>query len=103
MIPLRNIIYENIKEESGLNDSKLAKKLSKDGIVISDAQFNKLLLDLEIQGLIQVSWITKDTRSVEAVTIKTEDEVNTQNKEMMEKDYESSFPGSENEKEISKI
>lgn len=99
MIPLRNIIYEKIKEEIGLNDVKLAKKLTKDGIVISDAQFNKLLLDLEIQGLIQVSWVTKDTRSVEAVTIKTEeDEIDTQNKEMIEKDYESSFPGSENGK-----
>ena len=99
MIPLRNIVYEKIKQESGLNDSKLAKSLSKDGIVISDAQFNKLLLDLEIQGLIQVSWVTKDSRSIEAIIEKTEvDEVDAQNKEMMEKDYESSFPDSEDGK-----
>ena len=99
MIPLRNLIYEKIKQESGLRDSKLAKSLTKDGIVISDAQFNKLLLDLEIQGLIQVSWVTKDSRSIEIVHQKTEvDEVDAQNKEMMEKDYESSFPDSEDGK-----
>ena len=98
MIPLRNIVYEKIKEEERVIDSKLSKSLVKDGIVISDAQFNKLLLDLEIQGLIQVSWLTKDTRQIELVIQNKEDEIDAQNKEMMEKDYEASFPGTENDK-----
>ena len=61
-----------------------------------DDKFNKILLDLEIMGLIKVSWLTKDTRRVE-VTIQEveEDDYEEQNKEMMEKDYEASFPGVE--------
>jgi hypothetical protein len=40
--------------------------------------------------------MTKDTRRIEAVVIKEEiDIVDEQNQEMMEKDYEASFPGFE--------
>ena len=53
-------------------------------------------MDLEILGLIKVAWITKDERRIEVVVEKEEvDEVDKQNKEMMEKDYEASFPGFE--------
>jgi hypothetical protein len=34
---------------------------------LSETNLNKTLLDLEIYGLIRVSWITKDKRRVEAV------------------------------------
>jgi hypothetical protein len=45
-------------------------------------------------GLIKVSWLTKDTRRVEvSVQEVEEDEYEEQNREMMEKDYEASFPG----------
>ena len=47
-------------------------------------------------GLIKVSWITKDEKRIEVFVVKEEkevDEVDEQNKEMMEKDYEASFPG----------
>jgi len=63
-----------------------------DGYVISDGFFNQLLLDLEIMGLITVSWITKDTRRIEIISNQEEDEVEDFNKKTMEKDYESSFP-----------
>ena len=54
------------------------------------------MLDLEILGLIKVAWITKDARRIEVVVIKEEiDLVDEQNQEMMEKDYEASFPGFE--------
>ena len=70
--------------------------MTKDEIVIPEDKFNKLLLDLEILGLIKVAWITKDARRIELVTIKEEiDIVDEQNQEMMEKDYEASFPGFE--------
>ena len=53
-----------------------------------------MLLDLEILGLIKVSWITKDERRIEVFVIEKEvDEVEKQNKETIEKDYEASFPG----------
>ena len=95
-IPLRNTVFDKIKEAGSLTDVELYKILSKEGYVIQEDKFNKLLLDLEILGLIKVAWITKDERRIEVfVAEKTIDEVEEQNKEMMEKDYEASFPGFE--------
>jgi len=96
-IPLKNSIFEKIKEHGSLTDSELSKALIKDGTIIAEDRFNKLLLDLEIMGLIKVSWLTKDKRRIEIVTEKEkEDEVDAQNRAAMEKDYEASFPGAEN-------
>lgn len=79
-----------------MTDVDLLKKLAKDDHVVAEDRFNKLLLDMEILGLIKVSWITKDERRIEVHTIEKEtDEVDEQNKKMMEKDYEASFPGFE--------
>ncbi|KAG2473495.1 MAG: hypothetical protein NPMRTH4_1290004 [Nitrosopumilales archaeon] len=96
-IPLKNSIFEKIKEHGSLTDSELSKALIKDGTIIAEDRFNKLLLDLEIMGLIKVSWLTKDKRRIEIVTEKEkEDEVDAQNRAAMEKDYEAGFPGAEN-------
>lgn len=95
-IPIKNKVFDKIQEANSLTDSELFKSLSKDGIIMTEDKFNKLLLDLEIMGLINVSWITKDVRRIEVVTTKIEvDEIEEQNKELMEKDYEASFPGFE--------
>ncbi len=95
-ITIRNTVFDKIKESGSLTDSELFKSLSKDGIIMTEDKFNKLLLDLEIMGLINVAWITKDARRIEVVIIKEEvDEIQKQNKEVMEKDYEASFPGVE--------
>lgn len=75
---------------------KLYKILTKDEEKIPEDKFNKLLLDLEILGLIKVAWITKDERRIEVIIVEKEvDKIDDQNKEMMEKDYEASFPGFE--------
>ena len=93
-IPLRNTIFEKIKEVNSLTDIELYKSLTKDGLNVSEDKFNKLLLDLEILGLIKVAWFTKDERRIEIVVVeKEEDPIEIQNKEIMEKDYEASFPG----------
>lgn len=93
-IPIRNTVFDKIKEVNRLTDVELFKSLVKDGYVIADDRFNKILLDLEILGLITVSWITKDERRIEVVAVEKEvDEIEEQNKETMEKDYEASFPG----------
>ena len=93
-IPLRNTIYEKIKEVNSLTDVELYKNLTKNGLNLPEDKVNKLLLDLEILGLIKVAWFTKDERRIEMVVIKEEeDPIETQNKEVMEKDYEASFPG----------
>ena len=95
-IPLRNTIYDKVKEVGSLTDVELFKSLTKDGHIIPDDKYNKLLLDLEILGLIKVAWITKDERRIEVNIVEKEvDKIEEQNKEMMEKDYEASFPGFE--------
>ncbi len=88
-----NLALEKIKESTTITDKILSKKLTSDGYIISEGFFNQVLLDLEIMGLITVSWITKDTRRIEIVSNQEEeDEVENSNKKMIEKDYESSFP-----------
>ena len=50
---------------------------------------------MEIMGLVSVNWLTKDTRRIEIVSSKEEDdEVEMQNEKTLEKDYENSFPES---------
>ena len=93
-IPLRNTIFEKIKEANSLTDVELYKSLTKDGLNLPEDKFNKLLLDLEILGLIKVAWFTKDERRIEVIIIEEKkDPIEMQNKETMEKDYEASFPG----------
>lgn len=93
-IPIRNTVFDKIKEANRLTDVELFKSLIKDGHVIADDRFNKILLDLEILGLITVSWITKEERRIEVVVVeKTVDKHKAQVKETMESDYEASFPG----------
>ena len=93
-IPLKNQIFEKIKESNSLTDIELYKSLTKDGFNLPEDKFTKLLLDLEILGLIKVAWFTKDERRIEVAIIEKEvDPIEKQNKEIMEKDYEASFPG----------
>ncbi|HVE37458.1 MAG TPA: hypothetical protein VNA18_04615 [Nitrososphaeraceae archaeon] len=66
--PLRNIVLEKIKEVGNLSDNELLNNMEKDGVQITVADLNKTLLDLEIFGLVRVSWLTKDKRRIELVT-----------------------------------
>ncbi len=94
-IPIRNHILEIIRRKESLTDKELIKILKKDEVEITESEFNKVLLDLEIMGLISVSWVTKENRQVEAVTEKVEENnYEEQIKETEEKDYEASFPNS---------
>ena len=88
---------EKIKESGSLTDKTLAKNLVKDGYQLSDGLFNKTLLDMEIMGLVKINWLTKDTRRIEIVSKQEEeDDVEMQNEKTLEKDYENSFPESNN-------
>ncbi len=99
-LPLKNLVYEKVKESGSLTDSELSKILVKEGIVLPDDEFNKTLLDLEIYGLIKVGWLTKDERRIEIVEKQEEeDEVEAQNREKLERDYEAGFPGVEQEQD----
>lgn len=100
-LPLRNQVYETIKNSGSLTDSELSKALIKAGISIPEDEFNKTLLNLEIYGLIKVSWLTKDERRIE-IAEKTEDDddIEKQNRENLEREYEAGFPGIDQEEEI---
>ena len=65
--PIRNLMYEKIRQAGNLTDADLVKELNKDGITLADSDFNKTLLDLEIYGLVRVSWVTKEKRRIELV------------------------------------
>ena len=87
---------EKIKEKGFITDKTLVKSLVKDGYHISDEVFNKTLLDMEIMGLVSVNWVTKDTRRIEIISNREEDDVELQNEKTLEKDYQNSFPESNN-------
>ena len=65
--PLRNLVYEKVRQAVNMTDTDLMNALSKDGVTMADAEFNKILLDLEIYGLIRVAWVTKEKRRIELV------------------------------------
>ena len=96
-VKYKNIIIDKVKELGSITDKTLAKKLIKDGYNLSYGLFNKILLDMEIMGLINVNWLTKDTRRIAIVSKQEEeDDVEMQNEKTLEKDYENSFPESNN-------
>ncbi|MFN4337090.1 MAG: hypothetical protein ACK4FV_05875 [Candidatus Nitrosocaldus sp.] len=64
-IPLRNIIYEKIRGARSITDVELINMLGKEGLDFTKAELNKILLDLEILGLVRVGWISKDKRRIE--------------------------------------
>jgi hypothetical protein len=51
-----------------LSDIELLNNLEKEGVQITESDLNKTLLDLEIFGLVRVSWLTKDKKRIELVT-----------------------------------
>jgi len=65
--PIRNLMFEKIRQAGTMTDADLMKDLAKDGVTLADSDFNKTLLDLEIYGLVRVSWVTKDKRRIELV------------------------------------
>jgi hypothetical protein len=65
--PLRNIVYEKMKEDNVTTDKDLLAELQRDGEDISMRDLNKVLMQLEILGLITLRWQTKDRRRIELV------------------------------------
>jgi hypothetical protein len=93
-IPIRNTVFDKITEAGSLTDVELYKTLTKNEFILPEAKFNKILLDLEILGLIKVAWMTKEERRIEVIVVeKVVDKVEEKVKEDMESDYEASFPG----------
>jgi hypothetical protein len=60
-------MYEKIRQAGTMTDSDLMNALMKEGMTLAESEFNKTLLDLEIYGLVRVSWVTKEKRRIELV------------------------------------
>jgi hypothetical protein len=67
--PLRNLIYEKLRSGPYM-DNELLNELVKNGYEINMKKLNKVLLQLEILGLVSVRWVGKDKRRIELVEIK---------------------------------
>lgn len=65
--PIRNLLYEKIRQAGTMTDTDLMNALQKEDLTLSDSDFNKTLMDLEIYGLVRVSWVTKDKRRIELI------------------------------------
>jgi hypothetical protein len=68
-LPLRNLIVEIVRRRHGvILDDELRRALKKElGSDPSDSELNQALLQLEINGLVHVSQITKTKRRIEVI------------------------------------
>ncbi len=65
--PLKNVVYEKIKQAKNITDVDLLNDLNKSGFDVTMSALNRILLKLEILGLISVTWLSKDKRRIEAI------------------------------------
>tara|TARA_Y100001949_G_C15950296_1_gene314386 strand:+ start:886 stop:1182 length:297 start_codon:yes stop_codon:yes gene_type:complete len=94
----KNLVLEKVKETGSITDAVLIKSLAKDGYHLPADIINKILLDLEIMGLVNVSWLNKSTRRIEIASDQNvDDEVELENKKSLENDYEASFPATKSD------
>lgn len=92
--PLRNTVHDIISTAISLTDEELAKALHKVGHDVPSDRLNKTLLDLEILGLINVTWFAKDLRKIELAKTEPDEDAERDMKER-QREYEASFPGAE--------
>ena len=69
-LPLTNLVVQIVRKRHGvILDDELIRALKKEmGSEPSDAELNSALLQLEINGLVHVSQITKTKRRIEVIT-----------------------------------
>lgn len=68
LTPLKVLVLQIIKKYQVMLDSDLERQLQKYIKNLSSTELNKALLQLEIEGLIHVSQITKTRRKIEVIT-----------------------------------
>ena len=67
-LPMRNVIlYVLAKHQGVILDNELIAILERDYGEVSASSLNKALMDLEINGIVHVSRITKTKRRIEAI------------------------------------
>ncbi len=68
MMPVKSEIMEILSRQSNLTDTELFNALQKKFSWLNAKEFNRELMELEIQGLIYVFQIGKDKRRIEKVS-----------------------------------
>ena len=63
--PLRYAAYEWLKGAKNATDADLLEALNKNGSKCSPAELDKILMQLEILGLVTIRWVAKDKRRIE--------------------------------------
>ena len=73
-VPIKNLVVQIVKKRRGvILDDELVRALKKElGVEPSEGELNSALLQLEINGLVHVSQITKTKRRIEVITDETE-------------------------------
>ena len=68
-MPIKNLIVELVKKRRGvILDDELRRILKKEmGAEPSDSELNQALMQLEINGIVHVSQITKTKRRIEVI------------------------------------
>jgi Fe2+ or Zn2+ uptake regulation protein len=70
-MPLPTSIIETLKRTGPCTDEELLRNIRKDYDDISDATLNRVLLQLEVRGLIRVATIAKGRKKIEIVSPRT--------------------------------
>ncbi|HXW94539.1 MAG TPA: hypothetical protein VEJ19_02385 [Nitrososphaerales archaeon] len=63
--PLTYTAFEWIKEKRSATDDDLLEALNKNGGRCSPAELDKVLMQLEILGLVTIRWVARDKRRIE--------------------------------------
>lgn len=59
--------FEWLKEKKAATDAELLEALNKNGNKCSQEELNKILMNLEILGLVTIRWVGKDRRRLEVL------------------------------------
>jgi hypothetical protein len=71
--PLRYAAFEWLKEKKSSTDDELLEALNKNGNKCSPDELDKLLMQLEILGLVTLRWVAKDKRRIEVLEKQAEE------------------------------
>ena len=71
--PLRYAAFEWVREKKAGTDDDLLEALNKNGSKCSPDELDKILMHLEILGLVTIRWVSKDKRRIELIEKPTEE------------------------------
>ncbi len=70
--PLKHMVLERLRALNYTVDTDLLKEFNKNGSTVTMRELNRVLLTLEILGLVSVRWMSKGKRRIEFVESSTQ-------------------------------